>query len=93
MTTDTFTDIPPIAHQIMKWRAAEAAMNAAPPQPGAIARLLARLALLAGRARERLPDVYASVDAFVFPSTTDTFGLVLLEACAAGIRVAAMPAP
>ena len=24
---------------------------------------------------------------------TDTFGLVLLEACAAGLRVAAMPAP
>ncbi|MGO9772590.1 MAG: glycosyltransferase [Roseiarcus sp.] len=29
----------------------------------------------------------------MFPSTTDTFGLVLLEACSAGLRVAAMPAP
>jgi glycosyltransferase involved in cell wall biosynthesis len=40
-------------------------------------------------ARERLPDVYASVDAFVFPSTTDTQGLVLVEALAAGLPVIA----
>lgn len=40
-------------------------------------------------ARERLPDVYASVDAFVFPSTTDTQGLVLAEALAAGLPVIA----
>jgi glycosyltransferase involved in cell wall biosynthesis len=39
--------------------------------------------------RERLPDVYASADAFVFPSTTDTQGLVLAEALAAGLRVVA----
>jgi glycosyltransferase involved in cell wall biosynthesis len=42
---------------------------------------------------ENLARHYAAADLFVFPSTTDTFGLVLLEACAAGIRVAAMPAP
>ncbi|HKQ55319.1 MAG TPA: glycosyltransferase, partial [Methyloceanibacter sp.] len=35
---------------------------------------------------------YASADAFVFPSVTDTFGLVLLEALAAGLPVAAYPA-
>jgi glycosyltransferase involved in cell wall biosynthesis len=40
-------------------------------------------------ARERLPDVYASADAFVFPSTTDTQGLVLAEALAAGLPVIA----
>lgn len=40
-------------------------------------------------AREQLPDVYASVDAFVFPSTTDTQGLVLAEALAAGLPVVA----
>ena len=39
--------------------------------------------------RDSLPDVYASVDAFVFPSTTDTQGLVLVEALAAGLRVVA----
>jgi glycosyltransferase involved in cell wall biosynthesis len=40
-------------------------------------------------ARERLPDVYASADAFLFPSTTDTQGLVLAEALAAGLPVVA----
>jgi 1,2-diacylglycerol 3-alpha-glucosyltransferase len=38
---------------------------------------------------ERLPDVYASADAFIFPSTTDTQGLVLAEALAAGLPVIA----
>lgn len=42
---------------------------------------------------ETLARHYAAADLFVFPSTTDTFGLVLLEACAAGLRVAAVPAP
>ncbi len=34
---------------------------------------------------------YASADVFVFPSLTDTFGVVLLEAMASGIPVAAYP--
>ncbi len=34
---------------------------------------------------------YASADVFVFPSRTDTFGLVLLEALASGVPVAAYP--
>jgi glycosyltransferase involved in cell wall biosynthesis len=34
----------------------------------------------------------ASADVFVFPSRTDTFGLVLLEAMACGVPVAAYPA-
>jgi 1,2-diacylglycerol 3-alpha-glucosyltransferase len=40
-----------------------------------------------------LPDVYASSDAFVFPSTTETQGLVLAEALAAGLRVVAIDTP
>jgi 1,2-diacylglycerol 3-alpha-glucosyltransferase len=35
-------------------------------------------------AREALPDLYASADAFVFPSTSETQGLVQAEALAAG---------
>lgn len=42
---------------------------------------------------EALGQHYAAADLFVFPSTTDTFGLVLLEACAAGLRIASYPAP
>ena len=38
-----------------------------------------------------LAEVYAAADVFVFPSKTDTFGLVLLEAMACGTPVAAYP--
>lgn len=40
---------------------------------------------------EELAEAYASGDVFVFPSLTDTFGLVLLEALACGVPVAAYP--
>ncbi|MEG6509242.1 glycosyltransferase family 1 protein [Methyloligella sp. 2.7D] len=40
---------------------------------------------------EELAEIYASADVFVFPSLTDTFGLVLLEALASGVPVAAFP--
>ena len=40
---------------------------------------------------EDLARLYASADAFVFPSRTETFGLVLLEALASGLPVAAFP--
>jgi glycosyltransferase involved in cell wall biosynthesis len=41
--------------------------------------------------QQELAEVYASADVFVFPSKTDTFGLVLLEAMACGLPVAAYP--
>ncbi|BDX21367.1 glycosyl transferase [Polynucleobacter sp. TUM22923] len=41
--------------------------------------------------QEALAKVYAAADVFVFPSKTDTFGLVLLEAMACGTPVAAYP--
>jgi phosphatidylinositol alpha 1,6-mannosyltransferase len=40
----------------------------------------------------RLPQLYATCDAFVFSSLTETLGLVLLEAMAAGLPVVAAPA-
>jgi glycosyltransferase involved in cell wall biosynthesis len=42
-------------------------------------------------ASAELACLYASADAFVFPSRTDTFGNVLLEAMASGCPVAAYP--
>jgi glycosyltransferase involved in cell wall biosynthesis len=41
--------------------------------------------------RSDLARLYSSVDVFVFPSRTDTFGLVMLEALACGTPVAAFP--
>jgi glycosyltransferase involved in cell wall biosynthesis len=46
---------------------------------------------LGARGGEQLAEVYAAADVFVFPSRTDTFGLVLLEALASGVPVAAFP--
>ncbi len=40
---------------------------------------------------EELAGYYAAADVFVFPSLTDTFGLVMLEAIASGTPVAAFP--
>ncbi|KIZ36605.1 MULTISPECIES: glycosyltransferase family 4 protein [Rhodopseudomonas] len=46
---------------------------------------------LGARQGEALGQAYAAADVFVFPSKTDTFGLVLLEALASGVPVAAFP--
>jgi glycosyltransferase involved in cell wall biosynthesis len=40
---------------------------------------------------EDLASAYAGADVFVFPSRTDTFGLVMIEALACGTPVAAFP--
>jgi glycosyltransferase involved in cell wall biosynthesis len=45
------------------------------------------------RQGEPLASVMAQADVFVFPSKTDTFGLVLIEALACGVPVAAYPVP
>lgn len=44
------------------------------------------------REGDDLAQCYASADVFVFPSLTDTFGMVMLEAMASGVPVAAFPA-
>jgi glycosyltransferase involved in cell wall biosynthesis len=44
-------------------------------------------------ARAALPDVYRSADAFAFASTSETQGLVLVEALAAGLPVVAVDTP
>lgn len=49
-------------------------------------------ALFLGEKRgEELGELYRSADVFVFPSKTDTFGNVQLEAMASGVPVAAYP--
>ena len=45
------------------------------------------------RTGDELIRTYAQADVFVFPSRTDTFGNVMLEALACGVPVAAYPVP
>lgn len=42
---------------------------------------------------KELAEYYANADCFVFPSKTDTFGVVIIEALAVGTPVAAYPVP
>lgn len=42
-------------------------------------------------AQPELAEIYSQADVFVFPSLTDTFGLVMVEAMACGLPVAAYP--
>ncbi|QFT76336.1 glycosyltransferase family 1 protein [Erythrobacter sp. THAF29] len=48
---------------------------------------------LGKRTGRELAGCYAGADVFVFPSKTDTFGLVMIEALACGTPVAAFPVP
>ena len=52
-----------------------------------------KVAFRGARFGDDLAGHFAGADVFVFPSLTDTFGLVILEAMAAGTPVAAYPAP
>lgn len=52
-----------------------------------------RAHFLGAKTGEPLAEIYASADVFVFPSRTDTFGIVLIEAMASGLPVAAYPVP
>jgi glycosyltransferase involved in cell wall biosynthesis len=48
---------------------------------------------LGAKQGDALADIYASADVFVFPSRTDTFGIVMVEAMASGLPVAAYRVP
>ncbi len=61
------------------------------PARAALARKYPQTVFVGSRQGEELAGAYAAADVFVFPSRTDTFGLVLLEALASGLPVAAFP--
>lgn len=63
------------------------------PQRDELARRFPDAVFVGARFGEDLARHFAAADVFVFPSRTDTFGLVLLEALAAGTPVAAFPVP
>lgn len=61
------------------------------PQRPDLARKHRDAHFLGARSGEALAACYAGADVFVFPSKTDTFGLVNIEAMASGVPVAAYP--
>ncbi|SNY94309.1 Glycosyltransferase involved in cell wall bisynthesis [Cohaesibacter sp. ES.047] len=61
------------------------------PQKAALEKQYPDVQLLGLKEGEELAAIYAACDVFVFPSKTDTFGIVLLEALASGLPVAAYP--
>jgi len=61
------------------------------PQREELEKAYPKAHFLGAKAHAQLPAYYNCADAFVFPSLTDTFGLVLVEAMACGVPVAAFP--
>ena len=61
------------------------------PQLEELKRLYPDALFVGHREGEALAEAYASAYGIVFPSLTDTFGLVMLEALASGVPVAAFP--
>jgi len=61
------------------------------PARAQLTRRFPEAVFLGARRGEDLARAYAAADVFVFPSRTDTYGLVLLEALASGVPVAAFP--
>ncbi|HMF25305.1 MAG TPA: glycosyltransferase family 1 protein [Pseudolabrys sp.] len=62
------------------------------PARNALVRKFPDAVFIGSRQGDALAQIYAAADVFVFPSRTDTFGLVMLEALASGVPVAAFPA-
>ncbi len=60
---------------------------------GEMRRRYPRIHFAGAQEGEALARYYAAADVLVLPSRTETFGLVVLEALASGVPVAAFPAP
>lgn len=61
------------------------------PQRAELERRFPKVRFVGYKTGKELAACIAAADVFVFPSRTDTFGLVLLEALACGVPVAAYP--
>ena len=61
------------------------------PAREALSRAYPEAHFVGAQSGETLASFYAGADVFVFPSRTDTFGLVMIEALACGTPVAAYP--
>lgn len=105
ITSDLFANLPRPIHlyagRVAREKNIDAFIEA--PLPGAkvvvgdgpererLARQHPEIAFAGYRFGDELAAHYAAADVFVFPSRTDTFGIVMLEANACGLPVAAYP--
>ena len=63
------------------------------PQRAQLEQGFSEVRFLGAKKHTELPAYINCADVFVFPSKTDTFGLVMVEAMACGVPVAAFPVP
>ena len=63
------------------------------PQRDALIKRYPEAKFIIAKGDAQLSSYFSAGDVFVFPSLTDTFGLVMLEAMASGVPVAAFPVP
>lgn len=63
------------------------------PQRDALIKRYPDVKFIIAQGDAQLSSYFSAGDVFVFPSRTDTFGLVMLEALASGVPVAAFPVP
>lgn len=63
------------------------------PQRAELQRRFPQIPFVGAKHGPELAAMYAQADVLVFPSRTDTFGIVMLEALACGTPVAAYPVP
>jgi glycosyltransferase involved in cell wall biosynthesis len=63
------------------------------PQAEALRFRFPKAIFLGLKTGSELATIYSSADVFVFPSLTDTYGIVMLEAAASGLPTAAFPVP
>ena len=61
------------------------------PQKGSLRKKYTNVTFAGAKYGEELARYFADADVFVFPSKTDTFGLVIIEAMASGTPVAGYP--
>lgn len=61
------------------------------PQRAELERRFPEVKFLGVHEGDALGEIYSSADVFVFPSRTDTLGLVVMEALASGVPVVALP--
>ena len=83
-----------LARELLPAGSARLVVAGAGPEENALRTLAGRDVLFLGVLdRQRaLPRLYASADAFLFASLTETLGLVVLEAMSSGLPVIAVPA-